>query len=225
MLKKTKGLMIFVFLLNPWASCLVSAHVASSESQVKTQAMVQLRQLLEKTVSMEAHFTQTILGPNHEQVGQQSGHCWIKRPGLLRWEQKNPSHLLISDGRYLWDYDPDLLQVIQTKIKSSFHKMPLYLLFQNSEGIEKHFTLLKYKSPDQKQAQFVFELKPKNEDQGFSALQVIFDRQAQLRRLQFIDQLGQTICLEFSKTIRNQPMRSTLFQFKVPSGVDLIQNH
>ena len=67
-------------------------------------------------------------GLNRKQ--QESGHLYLMRPRMMRWEYKNPEDkLFISDGKTVYFYVPADRQVNKEAVKQSFDdRIPLMFL-------------------------------------------------------------------------------------------------
>src|SRR5215470_224881 len=52
---------------------------------------------------------------------QESGHLYLMRPRMMRWEYKNPDDkLFVSDGKTVYFYVPADRQVSKEAVKNSF---------------------------------------------------------------------------------------------------------
>src|SRR5689334_5942890 len=50
-----------------------------------------------------------------------SGQVWYKRPGMMRWEFDSPQkETVVSDGHKLYDFQPDLNQVLELPLNRAF---------------------------------------------------------------------------------------------------------
>jgi len=74
-------------------------------------AAQRLHLLLKPMHSLSADFTQQIMGQNNNQLQRLTGNLSLKKPNQLRWNVLAPMpQLVISDGKLVWLYDPDLEQ-------------------------------------------------------------------------------------------------------------------
>src|SRR6266446_8834526 len=80
---------------------------------------------------------------------QESGHLYLMRPRMMRWEYQNPEDkLFISDGKTVYFYVPADRQVNKEAVKDTFDdRMPLMFLLgrSNLQNEFKDFTLLNTK--------------------------------------------------------------------------------
>jgi outer membrane lipoprotein carrier protein len=105
-------------LLFRWGTCLVIA--ASSFASSAAPDVLTLAQRVDRHYnalhSLQAEFTETFRGNGIERT--ESGTLWIKRPGRMRWEYKQPkAKLFVTDGKTAWFYAPGDRQARKTAAK------------------------------------------------------------------------------------------------------------
>jgi outer membrane lipoprotein carrier protein len=89
---------------------------------------------------LSADFVQIFEDPlNRKQ--QESGHLYLRRPRMMRWEYKNPEDkLFISDSKNVYLYVPADRQVNKEAVRATFDdRMPLMFLLGRSD-LRKEFT-------------------------------------------------------------------------------------
>src|SRR3989337_2483186 len=65
-----------------------------------------------RLADLKADFTQQAFNKSLGQTIKAEGTVYLKRPGKMRWEYRAPSpQQIVSDGRSLWVYTPELNQV------------------------------------------------------------------------------------------------------------------
>lgn len=176
-------------------------------------ATTQLTQLLIAIQTLQADFTQTIA--NQKSVG----HIILQQPGKFRWEVKKPiAQLIITDNKRLWIYDPDLEQVTIRSLNTEIGETPAFLLSHPSSALEKNFQV---KSIQNKGSLQWFILTPKNKNSLFAFIKIGFLKN-QIREMDLQDHLGHNTVIEFYNIILNHPVSASLFTFKIPRHVDVI---
>lgn len=174
----------------------------------------QLSDLLSNFHSMQANFVQTV---NNQRT---TGTMALQRPGKFRWQVNQPNkQIIIADGDNIWIYDVDLEQAIKQKMDAKYNVNPAMLLTGSITELQKYFTVttLKTNKPGQ-----WFELKPKQQQNTmFQAIQIQFVNQ-QLKSMLIIDNMGNHSAIIFSNVVLNSQLKSALFKFVVPKGVDVI---
>src|SRR3546814_13855250 len=80
--------------------------------------------------SATCDFTQQRLDQNSQGRPAQSGQFSFKRPGQFKWAVVKPyEQLIISDGKRVYQYDPDLAQVPERGVDQSIGASPAAIIF------------------------------------------------------------------------------------------------
>ena len=143
----------------------------------------------------------------------------LKRPGLFRWHTDEPmEQLLVSDGKQVWLYDPDLEQVTIQSLDQRLTHTPALLLSGDVSQIRENFEIT-FKEGG---SVVDFILKPKSKDTLFDSLRLSF-RNGVLNDMQLIDSIGQRTNILFMNVKMNEPLDNKQFSFEIPEGADVIQ--
>lgn len=169
---------------------------------------------------MKANITQSVYDNRGKVVQQSFGKMALQRPGKFRWEVTKPiPQIVIANGTRLWVYDPDLEQVSIRALQGAAGDTPALLLSREKNSLEEDFkitTILKGGASWK-----WFSLVPKNQDNMFAAVQLGFmNNQFSEMRLQ--DHLGHETRIQFKDIQMNINLPASLFNFKPPRGVDVI---
>ncbi|TWI50465.1 outer membrane lipoprotein carrier protein [Pseudomonas duriflava] len=190
----------------------VAAHAASDAAD-------RLSELLGKAQTITARFSQLTLDGSGTRLQETAGNLSLKRPGLFRWHTDSPmEQLLVSDGKQVWLYDPDLEQVTIQKLDQRLTQTPALLLSGDVSKIEDSFTISYKQSGNVTD----FMLKPKTNDTLFDSLRLSF-RGSVINDMQLIDSVGQRTNILFFNVKMNEPVKASEFVFDAPKGVDVIQ--
>ncbi len=182
-----------------------------------TGAGARLAALLEGMRSIEADFTQRLFDEDGTLVQESSGHVLLAHPGRFRWETREPfEQLVVSDGSTVWQYDPDLLQVVVRPLDRRADQVPSLLLSGEIAAVEAQFAIESIPAHDGDEA---FELHARDSSAMFSRLDVSFAAGV-LRRLSIADGLGQRTEMEFSAVKPLARIDPQNFRFVTPPGVD-----
>ncbi|GGJ84442.1 outer membrane lipoprotein chaperone LolA [Pseudomonas matsuisoli] len=182
-------------------------------------AVKRLTQLLGKVETLNGRFSQLTLDGSGTSLQENAGEMTLKRPGLFRWHTDAPmEQLLVSDGKQVWLYDPDLEQVTVRALDQRLTHTPALLLSGDVSQISNSFDI----SYKESSGVVDFELKPKARDTLFDSLRMSF-RQGVINDMQLIDSAGQRTNILFSGLKVNTPVEQSQFTFKVPEGADVIQ--
>src|SRR5438105_2514921 len=156
---------------------------------------------------------------------QESGHLYLMRPRMMRWEYKNPEDkLFISDGKTVYFYVPADRQVNKEAVKQSFDdRIPLmFLLGQTNLSNEfTRFELLNTKPFFQ--GTKVVRMYPRRKTDLQEIIMEVDPSNYEIRRLRFAHSDGSRSEFIFSSIRINTGLRASMFDFKVPPGVDVVQ--
>ncbi|CAM3017425.1 Outer-membrane lipoprotein carrier protein precursor [Legionella steigerwaltii] len=168
--------------------------------------------------SMTAVFKQTVKA-KHRIVSNSSGTMALQRPGRFRWQTVQPmAQLMVADGQRIWVYDKDLEQVtVKTQRKGLGGTAALFLSGYDNT-VTRDFTVTQSNVGNE----LVFDLKSKSPKANFQRIKLVF-RQNNLTGLELYDQLGQVTTVQLSQIKSNPKLAASLFQFKTPKGVDVVQ--
>jgi outer membrane lipoprotein carrier protein len=199
-----------------FASALLFALIPAQADQVASTQ--RLTGLLQKAETLTGRFSQLSLDGTGTQLQETSGEMTLKRPGQFRWHTDEPmEQLLVSDGKKVWLYDPDLEQVTIQTLDQRLTHTPALLLSGDVSTISENFEV------SHKEAGEVvdFTLKPKAKDTLFDNLRLSF-RGGVINDMQLIDSVGQRTNILFHGVKMNEPLKAGLFTFEIPPGTDVI---
>lgn len=188
-------------------------------AQADQLASVQrLTGLLQQAETLTGRFSQLSLDGSGTQLQETSGELALQRPGQFRWHTDEPmEQLLVSDGKTVWLYDPDLEQVTIQTLDQRLTHTPALLLSGDVSSISENFEV------SHKEAGEVvdFTLRPKAKDTLFDNLRLSF-RGGVINDMQMIDGVGQRTNILFNGVRVNEPLAAGLFTFEIPEGTDVI---
>ncbi len=199
---------------------LVSALALGSISAFAGEQDVQrLTQLLEKSQTIEANFSQLTLGADGTSLQETAGQMIVKRPGLFYWHTNAPQEqVVVSDGKMVTLWDPDLEQATVKKLDVRLNQTPALLLSGDVSKISQSFDIA---SKEQGEV-MDFTLKPKTKDTLFDSLRVSF-RKGLINDMQLVDSVGQRTNILFNGVKANQAVPDSKFKFDIPKGADVIK--
>ena len=181
-------------------------------------ALDNLKAFMKTTKTLKAEFSQTVMAGKSGKPQTSSGVAIFSRPGKFSWQIEYPyRQTLVSDGKKVWIYDPDLKQVTVKKIETALGGTPAALL-ADEESLEKSFTL---KAAGERAGLQWVEALPKSTESGFEKINIGLSG-ADLKAMELFDNFGQTTLLNFSNLERNIPLAPATFSFTPPEGVDVI---
>jgi len=187
------------------------AHAADAKSQ--------LQQFVRQVQAATGDFTQSTVGAQGRTQPAQSGVFSFQRPGKFKWAVKRPyEQLIVSDGKRVLQYDPDLAQVTQRDVDQAIGSSPAAILF-GSGSLDQAFNVASL--PDRDGLQWL-RATPKTADAGFSRVDLGF-RGNVPERVELLDSFGQTTRVTLSNMKANPALAPADFQFTPPAGVDVVK--
>ena len=203
---------VSMLLLPVLAMSSLTAH--AGEQDVK-----RLGQLLGQSNTISARFSQLTLDGSGTQLQETTGDMSVKRPGLFYWHTDAPQEqTMISDGKKVTLWDPDLEQATIKKLDERLTQTPALLLSGDVSKIEQSYDV----SSKTQGEVMEFILKPKTKDTLFDSLRLSF-RKGNISEMQLIDSVGQRTNILFNEVKVNKEIPESKFKFVVPKGADVIQ--
>ena len=156
---------------------------------------------------------------------QESGHLYLMRPRMMRWEYKNPEEkLFVSDGKTVYFYVPADRQVTKEAVKQSFDdRIPLMFLLGQS-NLRNEFTRFELLNTKPFfEGTKVVRMYPKRKTDFQEILMEVDPADYLIRRLVLAHMDGSRSEFLFSAIRTNTGLRSSMFDFKLPPGVEVVQ--
>ena len=175
--------------------------------------------------SMSSEFSQVVLDKKGLKLQDVEGVMLFKRPNKFRWDYLKPyQNQIISDGDRLYMYDQDLRQVSINPIAKVAGSTPLLIIA--GKNIEKYFTLKniddQVNNESNQNIKWV-EAVPKEEGAGFSKV-ILGLTENKLSVMKIFDAFEHTTTISFKNAKYNVTLVDNDFLFKLPTGVDVVQN-
>ena len=182
-------------------------------------ARAQLQRFVAEVQSATGSFTQQVADDQGRQRQAQQGEFAFQRPGRFRWRTLQPyEQLVVSDGKVLRQYDPDLAQVTERPVDASIGASPAAILF-GSGSLEDAFELSNRNDRD---GLAWLRATPRGGDAGFAHVDIGF-ADGLPRRLELLDAFGQTTRIGLADIVSNPELSSDAFAFDVPADVDVVR--
>ena len=174
--------------------------------------------------SLKCSFTEIYQAPGISRT--ESGTLWLKKPGRMRWEYREPREkLFLADSHTAYFYVPGEKQARKTPIKNldDLRSPVRYLLGKTK--LEKELNGLSA-APDVNPlhaGDTVLRGVPKSMEDRISEVVLEISPAHQILRILIREVDGTTTDFQFSQIEENVPMQDTLFRFTPPPGVETIQ--
>ena len=181
----------------------------------------QLAELLDGMTTLSAEFEQTVTNRFGDVLQAATGRMRLKRPMRLRWELDEPyPQLVVTNGESLWVYDPDLEQVTVQPLAEALSGSPAVFLTGTVADLRRNFTVVATEAPETGGSRF--ELTPVDPNAVYGELALTFAADGSLAGIDIGDHLQQLTRVAFTARDSSAVLESELFEFTVPTGVDVI---
>jgi len=167
---------------------------------------------------MQADFSQVVTDTKGKTLNRAQGRMSLERPGKFRWDVMRPNpQLIVTNGKKIWIYDADLEQVTIRYLSKEGGEAPALLLSNTNETLARDFRV---QTANHSSMQW-FVLTPKDKSSMFETIQLGFINQ-QIRQMRLQDHLGHVTTIQFNRVVTNSHLSSSLFNFRAPTHVDVI---
>lgn len=181
----------------------------------------QLARLLDGMATLSAQFEQTVTNRFGDVLQVATGRMHLKRPMRLRWELDEPyPQLVVTNGEVLTVYDPDLEQVTVQPLAEALSGSPAVFLTGTVADLRRNFTVVAAEAPEAGGSRF--ELTPVDPNAVYGELALTFAADGGLASIDIADHLEQLTRVTFTTRELNPVLESALFEFTIPTGVDVI---
>ena len=169
-------------------------------------------------ITLEARFEQALIDAEGEVVERSTGTLEIERPGKFRWSYEDPyEQWLVADGRNIWSYDLDLMQVTVKPQADALANTPALLL----GGDEDALSQFRFDGSSVEDGTTWVRMIPVDTSSGFERMELGFEA-GSLTRMVFFDNLEQTTFVALYDVRSNEPIDADRFVFEVPEDADLV---
>jgi len=189
-----------------------------------TDVVARVQKNYDGAQSYKAKFEQSQLNATFGRTTKSSGDVTFKKPGRMRWDYALPEKkMFVSSGDVLWLYEPEDKQAFRQELKQS--QLPAALAFLMGKGrLADQFNIelapkLEYGRP----GDYRLSLKPKQPQSTYKAIYFIVDPSSfQVRETVLVDSQGNVNDVTFKDMVFNLKVADSLFQWKPPVGVRVI---
>ena len=208
--------------MKQFATFLIAAYSISAWAG----GLERLETFIRTVKTARTDFTQTVTMPAKEGQSARSktssGTFEFARPGHFRFVYKKPfEQSIVADGQTLWLYDVDLNQVTARKQSQVLGSTPAALIASAADmrALQADFGLSA--DADQDGLEWVRAVQ-KAKDSALQTVRVGF-KSGELAVLEIVDSFGQRSSLRFTAFQTNPALDAAVFQFKPPTGADVIR--
>jgi outer membrane lipoprotein carrier protein len=174
-----------------------------------------------KMTDLKGEFTQSALNKSLKQTIDAQGIVYLKKGGKLRWEYAEPTRQeIVSDGKTIWIYTPQLNQV-NTGPAPEALSGPAGSFLSGLGKLREHFSVrfLNPAQPKDADGNVVLDLTPKQPLPTLARLILSLDAKSyDIRKAVVYDQFENTVTMRFTKLAVNTGVPDKMFVFTPPKG-------
>ena len=201
------------------------AVVSVAAAQELDQVIAGLEGAYGKMTDLRAEFSQVA---NNKSLGQDikaEGVVYLKKGGKMRWDYKSPSpQQIVSDGKSLWVYTPELNQVNKGSAPKALAG-PAGSFLAGLGRVRDEFNV-RFLNPANKvdaSGRPVLDMTPKAPSPLLTRLVLTVDpKDFVVRQAVLYDQLQNTVTMTFTKVAMNPALPDSLFTFTPPAGAAVV---
>jgi outer membrane lipoprotein carrier protein len=185
----------------------------------EVDAVAQVEAYLAGLKTLQSEFVQVVRDRQGQITDRSTGTLTLVRPGRFRWDYREPYvQTIVADGRKLWLYDVDLMQVTVRPLESGLGSTPAALL----SGSERVADLFVGRGSERIDGVTWYRLAPRDDSSDFERVSLAFAKGGELAAMELRDKLGQSTQIDFTAARRNAKLDERVFRFSPPKGADVI---
>ena len=185
-------------------------------------ALEQLNSMLASIESLQADVVQLIVESDGGILEESKIKMYFKKPNGFYWETITPfKELIVTNGVKLWNYQPDLEQVVIEDWDSSKSELAAQLLNGETENLGSNYQIEQLYSDDSGDHQFT--LTPLATDSVYERISISFVT-SELDQIYLNSKNGQQTVWRFVTIERNESLEDSVFEFNPPAGIEIIEN-
>ena len=185
-------------------------------------ALEKLNSMLVSIESLKADVVQLIVESDGGILEESKIKMYFKKPNGFYWETITPfRELIVTNGVKLWNYQPDLEQVVIEDWDSSKSELAAQLLNGETENLGSDYQIEQLYSDDSGDRQFT--LTPLATDSVYERISISFVT-SELDQIYLNSKNGQQTVWRFVTIERNESLEDSVFEFDPPAGIEIIEN-
>ena len=198
---------------------------APARGQTLDEVVSGLEATYGKIQDLKSEFNQSAHNRSLGQDIKAEGTVYLKKGGKMRWDYRSPSpQQIVSDGKWLWVYTPELNQVNKGAAPKALAG-PAGSFLAGLGRVKGEFSV-RFLNPAAKvdaDGRPVLDLTPKAPTPLLARLVLSVDpKDFIVRQAVLYDQFQNTVTMSFTKVSINQGLADTLFVFSPPAGAAVV---
>ena len=173
-------------------------------------------------ISLSADVEQLIIEADGGILEESLIRMRLKRPDGFYWETVEPfAELLVTNGVWLWSYQPDLEQVVIEPWDKEESELAAQLLSGDTGGLSAEYEIASLASESREVSEFVLTPRASTNINRRISLSFISSR---LDSIVVESRNGQRTVWRFVNVVLNPQIDDEVFQFEIPEGIEVIEN-
>lgn len=203
-------------------------NTAIGEDKNLDSILDQVQSTYERINDFHAKFTQEATIRSLNQVQRADGEVWLKKPGKMRWNYYRPNkEEIVSDGSKIWFYNQEEKQVVESSLIEVMDTPTTTTLLSGLGNIKEQFIARFSASvfPDQ-YGSYLVDLLPRDNsaEEEYNKVTIAVNKKSMLvNTIYLYDPFGNLTRVNLHDIKINKGVSDSLFNFKVPKGVELIK--
>jgi outer membrane lipoprotein carrier protein len=209
----------------------LAGFVATAAGRAADPTPLQMAEALQRKIDalrdFSADFVHTYQGGALKKKLTERGHVLIKKPGKMRWDYTAPeAKQFVSDGSRIYFYIPADKQVIVSPMPADAEAAPPALFLAGKGRLTTLYTPSFIDLPEGLPAgSRALKLVPKTRQPDYDWLALAVDPATlAVRGLVTVDAQGGASAFAFTNLKENAGLADNQFTFKIPRGVDVVNN-
>ncbi len=202
------------------AVAMLASFAPGAPAAAQQDPVTELDALLGGISTLSADVSQLILESGGGLLEESTILMRLRKPGGFYWETLDPfPELIVTDGDTLWNYQPDLEQVVIENWDRNRAELAAQLLNGETGGLAEEYRVTLVTAPDLHR----FELLPLAPDSPYALIAIEFVGE-ELDIIRLDNRNGQQTVWRFFNLERNAPMEDSLFVFAPPPGIEIVDS-
>jgi outer membrane lipoprotein carrier protein len=192
-----------------------------NQSLAQDDARQALDNLLADVSTLAADVEQLIVESDGGVLEESQIRMYLKKPDGFYWETLSPfPELVVTNGQLLWNYQPDLEQVVIEDWNAQESELAAQLLSGNTASLAEEYRI----SSAGRQGDIIeFDLTPFAADSVYQVIKISFV-QDKLDMIHLRNKNGEQTVWRFTSLEKNTDLEDSLFEFEAPQGIEVIEN-
>ncbi len=210
---------LFIMLLSIILSTTFAFALKSKASGDELRTVItELEKKYSAITTMTADFTQEAYSSSLKSSEHAEGTVSLKKPGMMRWDYSDEKQI-ISNGKFIWVFDPELAQVVETRVDPAKANITTDFLTEVS-NLEKDFSVTLIRSDNKG---YELSLTPKQPMGNTKELRVELNKEFILKKTTAIDSFNNETRIEFLDIKTDIEIPNDKFEYKEQKGIKVVR--